>query len=86
MPRIDPLNEGERWLYNWQFREPFGHFWTGMTQALEKADLGNLNILRKAFPLHVEALHRFRSEKGYWQSIINKAGGRPIVRQFDDRD
>ena len=77
MDEFARLNEGERWLWKWQFSQPMGGFWTAQTKALEDADLDNLHRLSRAFPDHVEALTRFRTEEGYWPRLVERVGRPP---------
>ena len=63
------MTEGEAELYMWQFQGMLGHFKTALWAAIQHADTGNLELLRKAFPEQVDAYIKFSREHGYWDRI-----------------
>lgn len=69
------LDDGERSLYDWQFRN-HGSFFMALWEAISKADTENLNSLSKAFPKHVAAYKRYIGEDGYWSGILYRVGRR----------
>ena len=58
------LTPVEREAVRWQRRSDLalGGFWTAMYEALNVADEDNLRHLAQAYPVHVEAIRRWRSE------------------------
>jgi hypothetical protein len=45
-----------------------GHLW----MAIETADKDNLQLLRKAYPLHVAAWDHYKYTPGWWDGVRNK--------------
>jgi len=64
----DKLTVGERKFVEYQ-KHMTGGFFTGLFHLMEKADGDNLELLRKAYPEHVEAYHRYAHERGYWTEL-----------------
>lgn len=62
------LTEGEQSLVDWQYGR-CGHFFTCLWQAICRADDGNQERLRLAFPSHVDAYRKYAYEDGWWQKI-----------------
>jgi len=70
------LTEEERIVYEWQ-HERDGHFQHLLMNAISKADSINLENIRRGFPIHVRAYERFAHERGWYESVEHKMGGRP---------
>ena len=47
-------SETDKYLVKWQFRV-FGDFETSLMETIARADEDNLDLLRRAFPMQVEA-------------------------------
>ena len=55
----DPvIPEEQKVIVKWQYHL-YGGFMTALWQAITKADLFNLNLLEKGFPLEVHAYKKF---------------------------
>lgn len=68
------INDGERSLIDWQYRsDMMGHFETALWKAISHADTGNLDLLAKGFPEHVEAYRNYTQVGGWWQSLVSYA-------------
>lgn len=68
-PVKPPITAGERSLYRYKFNE-CGGFEHSLWEAIFKADLGNLALLRKAFPEHVHARDNFANQRGWWDALV----------------
>ena len=64
----EKLTAGERKFCEYQ-KGITGGFFTKLFKLMEVADGENLELLRKAFPEHVEAYHQYGHEKGYWTDL-----------------
>lgn len=67
------FTEGELWVLDWILGKPHGHFMDSITSALEHADDTNLNRMALSFPSQVQALRDYRSTKGWWGALQEKA-------------
>jgi hypothetical protein len=70
------LTEEERIIYEWQ-HDKDGGFRHTLMSAISIADGDNLECLRKGFPVHVRAYERFAHERGWYEAVEHKMGGRP---------
>jgi len=70
--KLEQLDEDEQILIKWQYGL-FGDFYSALMLAIEKADQSNLDKLAHAFPAHVTALKRYRSEAGWWDTVVKRA-------------
>ena len=68
----EQLTRGERFILEWQYRM-HGGFFTALTDAICKADDGNLIKLGMGFPDEVDAYRKFSGEDGWWQEVQAKA-------------
>ena len=76
-------NEGEKKFFKFK-KGQTGSFYTALFQAAFKADPENLQKLAAGFPEEIEALYRFKSEAGYWDSLgVGMAHQRT---EFEDDD
>ena len=62
-------NSGVQSLIKWQL-DSQGSFFTCLWKAICAADLDNLERLRRAYPLHIEAYDRYRLEEGWWEKLL----------------
>ena len=69
---LEPLNEGERSLYRWQYKVA-GGFEKSLWSAIMAADSTNLAALANAFPEHVAAYQNFAHTSGYWDALVKRA-------------
>lgn len=68
---VEPITEGERSLYRWQYKIT-GGFEKSLWSAILAADSTNLAAIEKGFPEHVAAYHRFGYEAGYWDALVKR--------------
>ena len=68
------ITEGEKSLFRWQYRQT-GGFEGSLWDAIKQADSGNLALLRKAFPEHVQAYQNFANQSGYWAALRDRIDG-----------
>ena len=71
MKNLDKLSKGERFIFEWQYRIA-GSFGKALAEAMALADDSNLEKFRKGFPEEVEALLKYRNEKGWWGKVYEK--------------
>jgi hypothetical protein len=55
-----------------------GDFYTGLWNAIMRADTGNLSKLALGFPASVEAYRAFAHVSGYWDNVQARAGLLPV--------
>ena len=68
------ISHAEYGLLGWQGLVPLGSFEQALWTALGVADSSNLRTLSKGFPEEVEALNRYRHERGYFDNLRERAG------------
>lgn len=66
------LTNEESFILKWQYKL-LGDYGTAFMSAAIKADDENLDRLAKGFPIEIGALRRYWHEKGWWDSVENKA-------------
>ena len=69
------MNEGERHLVEWQRGGLCGSFYTGLFEAIGKADDEHQARLYESFPEHVAAFRKYRSVSGYWPELQERYDG-----------
>jgi hypothetical protein len=68
---LTKMSEEESLIYNWQYGID-GHFAHSLMDAISKADKYNIEKLRKEYPFQVKAFERFSTEKGWFESIVER--------------
>ena len=72
--KLPPINEGERSLWRWQYRQT-GGFEGALWDVIKQADSTNLAALANAFPEHVAAYQNFAHTSGYWAALRDRIDG-----------
>lgn len=67
------LTQGEKSLYNWQFRQ-HGSFFNHVWLAISVADEYHLERMRLAFPSEVEAYINYARVRGWWDELLERVG------------
>lgn len=62
-------NQGELWLFRWQYDKPMGSFEHYLSKLLEQADVCNLQRLSLGYPDHVTAYIGYSTCAGYWKAM-----------------
>ncbi len=73
MPLKD-LNPAERFIWRWR-RGKMSGFRQALIDVIKKADIHNLEKLRKGFPDEVEGYVSYRWTKGWWDDLEAKMDG-----------
>jgi hypothetical protein len=71
--KTPPLTETERELLRAMRGKDLGGFKTALWTAIKRADLSNLDRLKKGFPEEVIAYERWIGESGYAESVKSRA-------------
>lgn len=74
IPGWDLLDEEQKALVEWQYRL-CGDFKKALWNAITHADDGNLELLKRVYPVEVYAYLKFSREPGYWRETVELAGG-----------
>ena len=74
IPGWSQLDEEQRALVEWQYRL-CGDFKMALWKTIALADDSNLERLKSAFPLQVDAFLKYATITGYWAKTVKLAGG-----------
>lgn len=67
------LTEGERFIFNWQYRlEDENSFKGLLAKLLSKADSNNLRKISQGFPDEANAMYNFHNTDGWWAKVEDK--------------